>query len=152
MIAIFVSPIPINMSAFKRIEKHYKLNDNEFEQQFRDCQLPPILFTHEAHLRLAFIHIQKYGEEKAIENIRTQLKKYVVYAGEPGKYHDTVTVNSIKIMAQQMATSTFSNFKEFIQKNPALLSDFKYEMNKGYSFDVFQSQEARKQYIAPDTP
>ena len=50
------------MTNFKRIEKHYQLSDEEFEQQFQNCLLSPVLFTHEAHLRLAFIHILKYGE------------------------------------------------------------------------------------------
>lgn len=137
------------MTAFKRIEKHYKLSDDEFEQQFRDCQLTPILFTHEAHLRLAFIHIQKYGEQRAIENIRTQLKKYVVFAGEAGKYHETVTVNSIKIMAKQMSSSTINDFKKFIHTFPSLLNDFKTEINNRYDFDVFKSKEARESYVAP---
>lgn len=138
------------MAAFKRIEKHYKLSDDEFEQQFRDCQLDPILFTHEAHLRLAFIHIQKYGTQQAIENIREQLTRYVVFAGEPGKYHETVTVNSIKAMAQQMSISKYSDFQEFIKEFPQLLNDFKTVINNGYSFDVFRSKEARAHYIAPD--
>ena len=59
------------------IEKHFKLGDDEFEKAFETCTLDPLLFTHEAHLRLAHIHIQKYGRLNAIENIRYQLKNYL---------------------------------------------------------------------------
>jgi hypothetical protein len=39
----------------------FKLRDELFEKQFQNCQFNPALFNHEAHLRLAWIHITKYG-------------------------------------------------------------------------------------------
>ena len=37
------------------MEQHYTLTDNEFEKQFQTSSLDPAIFTHEAHLRLAWI-------------------------------------------------------------------------------------------------
>jgi hypothetical protein len=51
------------------MNSHFELSDELFEEQFQNCQLNPALFNHEAHLRLAWIHITKYGIDKAIENI-----------------------------------------------------------------------------------
>jgi hypothetical protein len=45
----------------KRTEKHLDLSDNEFEKQFINCELSPDIFSHEAHLRLAWINIKKMG-------------------------------------------------------------------------------------------
>jgi hypothetical protein len=131
------------MTTFKRIEKHYKLSDDEFEQQFRDCQFAPVQFTHEAHLRLAFIHILKYGEDQAILNIREQLKKYVAFAGEEGKYHETVTVASIREISTRQKDANLVDFKTFIIKYPELMNHFKSVINSKYYFYVIISAKAR---------
>jgi hypothetical protein len=138
------------MTEFKRIEKHFKLDDDAFEHAFESCTLDPILFTHEAHLRLAFIHIQKYGRLRAIDNIRQQLKKYVVFAGESNKYHDTISVASINLMDELLSKDRSKDFKSFILEYPDLLYNFKKVINDRYSYDVFHSNEARDSYQAPD--
>lgn len=38
------------------MKTHHQLNDQQFEEQFQNCTFDPTLFTHEAHLRLAWIH------------------------------------------------------------------------------------------------
>mgnify|MGYP000226997985 FL=1 len=43
------------------MNSHYKLNDLEFVNQFQKTTLDPKLFTHEAHLRLAWIYINNEG-------------------------------------------------------------------------------------------
>lgn len=67
------------------MERHFKLSDSEFEKQFIDCKLDSSDFSHEAHLRLAWINISKYGIEKAIANIQTQLKRFVKSVGAQDK-------------------------------------------------------------------
>ena len=49
-------------------EKHHLLTNDEFEEKFESCTLPACYFTHEAHLRLAYIHIKKHGVKQAIKN------------------------------------------------------------------------------------
>jgi hypothetical protein len=88
------------------MEQHFILKDKEFEDQFRQTSLDPTLFSHEAHLRLAWIHISKYGETKAIENITEQLQNFVRHLGATEKYNETLTVASIKVV------------KHFMQKKP----------------------------------
>lgn len=138
------------MTFLKRIEKHYKLSNDDFEKQFKNCTLNPVLFTHEAHLRLAFNHIIKYGREQAIKNICSQLKKYVVYAGSPDKYHETITDASINEIADRLENSKHSDFKDFLLDFPELMSDFKNVINSKYDFDVFQSKEAKDSFISPE--
>ena len=67
------------------MENHYQLADEEFEASFADGSLDPQVFNHEAHLRIAWIHITKYGTEKAIENIVDQLKAYTKQIGASDK-------------------------------------------------------------------
>ena len=60
---------------------HYQLTDSEFESAFREGTLSPALFDHEAHLRLAWIHLRTYGLDQAISNICSQLKAFTIKAG-----------------------------------------------------------------------
>ncbi|MEO8110092.1 MAG: hypothetical protein ABI594_08675 [Ginsengibacter sp.] len=78
------------------MEQHFTLTDNEFEKQFQNCLLDPAIFTHEAHLRLAWIHIRKYGADIAIGNIRLQLQNFVDNLGARNKYNETVTIAAVK--------------------------------------------------------
>lgn len=129
---------------------HNQLSDSVFEQQFADCSLPPSLFSHEAHLRLAWIHIRTYGVEQAVANLREQIKRYASSLGVQRKYNETVTVASVKVMHHFMQRSSAEHFKELINVFPSLKQDFKKLLGEHYSKDIFRSESARKEYLEPD--
>ena len=132
------------------MQDHFNLTNIEFETQFKDCTLNPKSFSHEAHLRLAWIHINEYGIETAIKNIEKQLKQFVVHVGARDKYHQTVTIVAIKAVWHFMKKSKSTSFKTFINTYPDLKTNFKELVNSHYSFDIFNSQKARKEFIQPD--
>ena len=132
------------------MEKHFELSDAAFEKQFATYKLDPILFSHEAHLRLTWIHIVKYGIAQAEENIQTQLMNFVEFAGAKEKYHKTLTIAAIKAVDHFIRQSKSSNFKDFISEFPELKTDFKTLINSHYSFDVFNSKKAKNEFLKPD--
>lgn len=132
------------------MEAHFKLSHSEFEKQFVNCELPPAIFTHEAHLRLAWLNITKYGLEKAETIIQCQLKKYVEYAGEKDKYNTTLTVAAIKAVYHFMLKSNSSSFYNFITQFPRLKTNFKELMACHYGFDIYNSQRAKESFLEPD--
>ena len=132
------------------MEKHYQLSDSEFLQQFKDCSLPPAIFSHEAHLRLAWLNIYREGMEKAEKAIQEQIERFVAHVGAQHKYHKTLTIAAIKAVGHFMEKSTTDNFPDFISENPQLKKDFKSLINSHYSFDIFSSEEARTSYVEPD--
>lgn len=132
------------------MEKHFELSNTEFVQQFIDCKLDPHLFTHEAHLRLAWINVQQNGKEKAETIIQSQLQNFVASVGAKNKYNATLTVAATKAVAHFMARSTTDNFRDFILEYPQLKYNFKELMQAHYSFDLFESVEAKAAYITPD--
>ena len=99
---------------------HLQLSDAEFEEQFRRATLDPIVFNHEAHLRLAWIHIRKYGLDTAIDNICTQLTAYVGKLGASEKFNKTLTVAAIKAVHHFINRSDREDFLHFIQQDPRL--------------------------------
>lgn len=132
------------------MEEHSTYDDNEFERLFRNCQFPVEVFNHEAHLRLAWINLSRYGPEAAVRNITTQLKVYVTFLGAEEKYHETLTIASIKAVWHFMLKSDFDNFKDFITEYPCLKYNFKELIFQHYSTDIFTSENARKKFLEPE--
>jgi hypothetical protein len=129
---------------------HFDLSDGLFEEQFQHCKLNPALFNHEAHLRLAWIHVTKYGADKAIENITSQLCSFVVSLGAIDKYNKTLTVAAIKAVNHFIGKSHTDNFAGFIQEFPRLKFNFRELMESHYQVDIFTSEIAKQKYLEPD--
>ena len=132
------------------MEPHLRLSDLEFEQQFQDCTLNPELFTHEAHLRLAYIHINKYGVKLAERNITSQLKAFVIHLGALDKYNETLTLAAVKAVYHFTLKSKSSDFQSFVLEFPRLKSNFRELMASHYSVDIFNSNKAKKEFLEPD--
>jgi len=132
------------------MESHFNLSDTEFENQFQTCSFDPKLFSHEAHLRLAWIHITKYGVDKAEANIQTQLQNFVTHVGATDKYHKTLTIVAVRAVNYFVKKSKTKNFETFINQFPQLKTDFKSLINSHYSVDVFSSKKAKMEFVEPD--
>lgn len=129
---------------------HTDYTDTQFEQAFQSCIFPPALFNHEAHLRLAWLYLNHYGETEAIERISTQLRAYVMALGASDKFNQTLTVAAIKATQHFRGRSKATQFSESLAEWPRLLTDFRALMAAHYSFDVFESTVAKQRYLEPD--
>lgn len=132
------------------IDNHLSFDDHTFEAAFNSATLPPSLFNHEAHLRLAWIHIQQYGLDTAIENICSQLLNYVDHHGARDKYNETLTIAAIKAVYHFINRSDDTQFSDFIHSFPRLKYQFMELMNAHYSFDIFNAPKAKTQFLEPD--
>ena len=132
------------------MEKHFELSDAEFEQEFVTCKLDPSDFSHEAHLRLAWIHIDRYGIGQAEKNIPYQLQKFVNYVGAKGKFNMTLTLAAVKAVYHFMLKSDADNFKDFSAEFPRLKYNFKELMDCHYGFDIYNSNLAKTEFLEPD--
>lgn len=132
------------------MNSHFILSDDEFELQFQNASLDPQIFNHEAHLRLAWIHIKNYGIEKAIENITAQLKSYVQLLGAEEKYNHTLTIAAIKAVYHFILRTNANSFDEFIQTAPQLKTNFRQLINSHYSTDIFSSPKAKNEFLQPE--
>ena len=132
------------------MNNHFQLNDEEFELQFRSGTLNPSLFNHEAHIRLAWIHVTKNGLEEALINIDNQLLDYVSSLGAKNKYNKTVTISAIKAVYHFVQKSKSNNFKDFIAEFPRLKTNFKELLEQHYSIDIFNSNIAKSSFLEPN--
>ena len=132
------------------MEKHFELSDSDFEKKFISCKLNPSDFTHEAHLRLAWININEYGIIQAEKNIQSGLKNFVEFVGAKDKYNMTLTLAAIKAVYHFMLKSKSDNFKDYITEFPCLKYNFKELMDCHYGFDIYNSEKAKTEFLEPD--
>ncbi|RDY61687.1 hypothetical protein [Flagellimonas nanhaiensis] len=129
---------------------HYQLSDSDFEKKFEDCSLEPSLFNHEAHVRLAWVYIKKYGEAIAIQKICEDIKRFDRTHGDGNKFHVTLTVASVKAVNHFIKKSSSSSFKAFIGEFPRLKTSFKELLDQHYGFNVLSDEKAKTIYVLPD--
>jgi len=132
------------------MKDHSALNDTDFVEQFANITLPPDLFNHEAHLRLAYLYITNYGIEEAIDKICIQIPQFAAKHGANDKFNKTVTVAAIKAVKHFMEKSNTKDFQSFITENPRLINNFKDLLGCHYQTDIFTSEKARKEYLEPE--
>lgn len=131
-------------------EKHHLLTDQEFEEKFKDCTLSSVLFTHEAHLRLSYIYIRKYGLDIAIKDLCEQIDNFDQKFGDGTKFNKTVTIASAQILYHFINKTKTSNFRELLDEFPVLKNDFLGLLKSHYTLDIFKSKKARQEYLEPD--
>lgn len=126
------------------------MNDLEFLNAFESGSFPPSLFDHQAHLRLAWGYLKRYGEQRAIEKVCQGIQAFDKLHGDGSKFHKTLTVASVKVVHHFMQKSSSAHFSDCIQEFPRLKSSFKELLDQHYGFDLLADQKAKKEYIAPD--
>ena len=131
-------------------EKHHLLTNDEFEEKFTNCDLPAVIFTHEAHLRLAYIYINKYGLDKAISKLSIQIADCDNKYGDGTKYNKTLTIASTNIMYHFVKKAKSSDFKNLLVEYPKLKNDFIGLLKSHYDLDILNSKKAVKEYLEPD--
>ncbi len=129
---------------------HFQLNDSDFIRRFADCSFPPEWFNHEAHLRLAYLHLQQYGLETAIENISLQIKRYDAFWTDGKKFHQTMTEAGVKVVNHFMTRSRSTDFVSLLEEFPKLRNQFKSLLESHYSKAKLQGEQGRTTFLEPD--
>ncbi len=132
------------------MKTHFDLSDIQFEDQFKTGTFDVTHFSHEAHLRLAWIHVQKYGVYTAISNICNQLQAFVILHGAEAKFNMTLTIAAIKAVHHFIDRSDAISFGEFILEFPRLKYNFKELMAAHYQVDIYNSAKAKEEFVQPD--
>ena len=130
---------------------HFDFSDADFLNDFSNCTFPPTLFTHEAHLRLAWILLKKFDAEKAGEKLCELIQRFDQKFGDGTKYHCTITMAAAQIVNHFMDKKN-ETFHDFIHANPRLMTHFKDLILAHYTDDVFTNQDAAKAYHSPAVP
>ncbi|MES2129473.1 MAG: hypothetical protein V4463_19555 [Pseudomonadota bacterium] len=126
------------------------MSDEEFLAQFAACTLPPALFNHAGHVRLAWLHLQRHDFDEAVWRTCDGIRSYAAHLGAAGKFHWTITEALMHLLRAGGAAERGTSWMEFIAANEALLTDARGRVARHYSDALLASDAARTRFVAPD--
>ena len=97
------------------------LSDAEFLEQFDAGTLDLDAFDHEAHVRAAWLCLRAAPFREAVARLRRGLKRLAISAGQPQRYHETITVAYARLIHRQMRLLNDPPWEEFTAQSPDLL-------------------------------
>jgi hypothetical protein len=124
------------------------MTDDEFLAAFDACTLPKPLWTHEAHVRLAWICLGRMPFPAARDHVRAGIRRYNESLGNTTGYHDTVTVAFLRIIVARRRPG--ETFAEFRHANPEVLSKTEPILLSYYSKPRLDSAAARALFVESD--
>lgn len=105
-------------------------------------------FRHADHVRVGFELLCCHTFPDALAAYSTALKDIAGRAGNPGAYHETITVAFLALIAEHHASGKYADFDAFIADNPQLLD--KSILEQWYAKDRLLSDIARNTFVMPD--
>lgn len=126
------------------------LDDVSFLEQFEDHSLDPAQFSHQGHLRLAWLYFNGYDESTAMRKISSGINGYANSLGAKDKYHATITDAMSRIVCTRIKQATNSDWESFINNNQDLLVDAMGLLLRHYSRERLFSDEARISVVPAD--
>ena len=105
-------------------------SDAQFARAFERGEIANAEFRHASHLRLALAYLDECGSvDEATDRMAAALRTFAARAGKPEKYHHTITVFWMRMLAR------------LLDKELPLAY---------YSRERLSSDEARRDWIEPD--
>lgn len=129
---------------------HWTLSDDAFLQGIQTQTLPAAAFTHEAHLRLAFICLEQAPLSEASEQVCALIRQFATANGAPDKFHLTLTLACVQVVAHFMTRMPGSSFAALMEAFPALKTDMPDLLHRHYRPERLALKEGKTAYIAPD--
>lgn len=129
------------------------MTDDAFFAAFESCRLNRTDWTHEVHVRAAWIALNRADRfEQALERIRLGIQRLnAAFGTPPDKYHETMTVGFMRIISDRRADDPVcSDSSEFLAAHEDLLSREEPILYRYYSPTLLESRLAHEQYVAPD--
>jgi hypothetical protein len=125
------------------------LSDGEFIQAFEATTLPVSQFDHAAHVRVGWWYLRECPLGEAIDRFRSSLRAFADAAGATGKYHETVTVAWMLLIAERVAASPELDWTAFSERHPELFAKPSL-LTRYYSSATLDSDRARLTFVMPD--
>jgi hypothetical protein len=125
------------------------MNDVELTRALERGEIPNARFHHYSHLHVAWVYLNESSSVfEAAGKMSNTLRKIAAAGGNPEKYHETITLFWIYLLARARLAATGIGLEEVVHRYPRLLEkDFPLGY---YSRELLFSERARKSWIEPD--
>ena len=105
-------------------------------------------FGHREHLELAWNYLERYPLAAAMQAMAAAIRHLAREHGTVAKYHETMTLAWVQLVAVHRERWPADGFEEFIARNPQLLG--RDLLGDYYSPQLLWSESARSDWIEPD--
>jgi hypothetical protein len=127
------------------------MTDIEFLQAFEQCSLPENQWTHQAHVRMAWLYLQQEPLSQVIPVVCDGIKRYNASLKKSLAYHETITQAFLHLISYRMQIGdSDQSFEEFCVQNPDLLDRRMTALLTHYRKKTLLSQAARESFVSPD--
>lgn len=105
-------------------------------------------FGHRQHLELAWRYLSRTDPGSAEHLMSEAIRHVATSHGTPEKYHETLTITWVRLVAAHMSSSDPGSFDEFIAANSDLLD--RRLPDRHFSTEAFWADGARRGWVEPD--
>jgi hypothetical protein len=126
------------------------LTDEQLIAAFESTALPADAFTHAAHVRVAWWYLRHEPFPAALARFRTALQRFAAAQGAARKYHETITLAYMILIAERLDRDGTRSWAEFAAAHPDLLARQPSALAPYYSEALLRSDTARLGFVMPD--
>lgn len=121
-----------------------------FLRAFEDGSLPAAEWTHQAHIAMATVYINRY-KDAVLPHTRAAIRNYLLAVGKPiTAYHETLTIFWLAVVAEATQSLRNPSLHDAVKQNCAAFGSQSKLHEHYYSFDVANSTDARVRWTPPD--
>jgi hypothetical protein len=129
------------------------MKDEEHLHRFEDHTLPIELWNHRAHLKVAYLYLQRFSFEETLSRLQTGIRAYNAAKGikdtPTGGYHETMTQAWLHLVHTTLCQfGPAENADAFFDAQTQLSG--KRTLLLFYSRDCIMSPEAKASFVTPD--
>jgi hypothetical protein len=129
------------------------MDDRTLLARFEDCTLPREVWSHRAHLRVAYLYLRSHPFETALGKMRQGVQRYNAATGVPDKphrgYHETLTQAWMRVVASTMKHhGVGKDSEDFCNTQSHLLN--RQLLRLFYTRHRIMSPEAKRTFVQPD--
>jgi hypothetical protein len=106
--------------------------------------------THAAHVRVAWWYLRQAPLPEALARFSRALRRFAAAQGAADKYHETITVAWMALVAERLQASPDLDWDAFAARYPELLVRTPSILARYYSDDCLRSPIARRTFVLPD--
>jgi hypothetical protein len=125
--------------------------DADFLAAFASCTLPRPEWTHEAHVRMAYLYLRDRPDADALlPAVREGIHRLNASYGNPTGYHETITAAFLRLVADRLRRAPSPTFDAFRAAHPDLFLPALGGLAPHYTHDLLHSTDARARFLPPD--
>lgn len=126
------------------------MDDRTLVEAFEATTLSGDDFPHAAHVRVGWYYLQHFSVLEAMARFKTALQRFATAKGKPDRYHETITIAYLVLIAERLAGDRRLSWEEFAARHPDLLRWKPSILTRYYNDDALASPRARAIFVTPD--